>query len=186
MERETTDTGTQNSAALLKDDERLAMLLASQSDRLNDSLQEVQRLLDRPDLADEFKGKLIQSMIRAKISAWIHMEKDGMQIEFDPSLLTDPARDPVLLQAKALLKERLEKSRILSARFAERLIDEEALESLPFDFSAVDAEQLASSIVRLVLKEMKDEDGWKAYADAYCSQPFQPYPLRIEMRGKQQ
>lgn len=170
----------------LRESENRAVLLAGriENGQYSDAIrQDVQQLLDDPDLLFEFKGELIRALIRARVSARFHTEKDGLSIEFDPSLLTDPDRDPVVQKTRELIKAQLAPSALISSRFVCSLLDQEVLETLPFDLGGYDPQTLAGSIVRLVCREMKDEDGWKAYSSKYLRSDFKPYTLRVEKRG---
>lgn len=145
---------------------------------------EVQTLLSDSKLLQEFKGELIRALIHQRVNCLMTMNKDGVLYQFNPSLLDDPDKLTVIVQTRRQFAEYLEGNNVLSTRFANQILDQEILETLPMDFTEYDPERLAASIIRLVFQEMRNEKGWTEFEQKYYSGGFEPYPLRIEMRGK--
>ena len=144
----------------------------------------VQDLLNDLSLLDEFKGELILELIRQRVDDDYTMIKDGLTIEFNPSLLTNDFDDPTISKTRQLFQDWLSNGLILTEDFANQLLDQEILETLPFDFEHVDPKSLAAAIVRLVYLSMKDEAGWDAFAKNHQLDDLKSYPLRIERRGE--
>lgn len=144
---------------------------------------EVQSLLNDGQLLDEFKGELIRELIRQRVDEPFKMAKDGYDVEFNPAQLVADINDPVLIQARKYFGEWLSGGFVLSDDFAGQLLEQEVLETLPFDFSGVDAKALAASIVRLVYLSMKDEEGWQAFEKEHHLENIKLIPLKIEKRG---
>lgn len=151
---------------------------------LRDHHDHVQALLADSSLLAEFKGELILELIRQRVDEDYQMVKDGMMIEFNPSLLTNDLNDPTLSKTRQLFSEWLSNGLILTEDFANQLLDQEILETLPFDFVSVNPESLAAAIVRLVYLSMKDEPGWEEFAQIHHLDSLKLYPLRIEKRGR--
>lgn len=144
----------------------------------------VQALLNDLSLLAEFKGELILELIRQRVDDDYTMIKDGLTIEFNPSLLTNDLDDPTIQKTRQLFRDWLSNGLILTEDFANQLLDQEILETLPFDFEHVDPISLAAAIVRLVFLSMKDEAGWDAFAKNHQLDDIKSYPLRIERRGE--
>ncbi len=162
--------------------EKAAAIL--QSLNLRNYHDQVQQLLEDPDLLDEFKGELIRELIRQRIEEPFSISKDGLDFEFVPSLITPDYKDSTLVQVRKLFEDWLGGSFVLSEDFAGQLLEQEVLETLPFGFDDVDPKSLAASIVRLVYLSMKDEPGWRAFAKEHDLEQTQLYPLKIEKRGE--
>lgn len=144
----------------------------------------IQKLLNDDQLLDEFKGELIRELISQRVDEDFRMNKNGLDIEFNPASLIPDYQDPVLTQTRQLFGQWLGDSFVLSEDFAGQLLEQEILETLPFDFSFTDPESLAASIIRLVYLSMKDEDGWKKFEHEHHLENIQLYPLQIEKRGE--
>lgn len=151
---------------------------------LRDWHDAVQKLLKDPELLDEFKGELVRELIRQRVDEDYVMDKDGLEIEFNPALRTPDSQDPVIVQTRRLFEDWLNTGFVLSEDFAGQLLEQEILETLPFDFSGTDPVSLAASIVRLVYLSMKDEAGWKKFEQEHHLENIQLYPLKIEKRGE--
>ncbi len=144
----------------------------------------VQQLLNDPQLPEEFKGELILELIRQRVEEPYTIEKDGLDYEFVPSLIEADNRDPVVQKARALFEDWLPHSFGVSADFANQLLDQEILETLPENFEGIDPQSLAASIIRLVYLAMHDGEGWKAFEQEHSLEQIPILPLRIEKRGE--
>lgn len=155
-----------------------------QSLNLRNYQEEVQTLLNDSELLPEFKGELIRELVRQRVEGTFRLSKDGLDYTFDPANITPDCSDPVLIQTRTYFGDWLGGGFVLSEDFAGQLLEQEILEMLPNDFSGIDPEALAASIVRLVYLSMKDEDGWKQFQIEHSLEHVKPYPLKIEKRGE--
>lgn len=161
--------------------EKAAVLL--QKMNLRQFRPEVQKLLKDPKLVQEFKGELIEALMEQGIQDSYAMDRNGVQIEFIPSAIVPKEKDSVYLKARRLFDDWFYADNPAFAGFCEQLLDQELLEMRPFDFEGSDPEALASSIVQLVFKAMKDEEGLEKFK-ADHQLPNEPdYPLLIARRG---
>ncbi|MCF0258726.1 MAG: hypothetical protein HUJ54_02590 [Erysipelotrichaceae bacterium] len=143
----------------------------------------IQKLLDSEQLLDEFKGELIEAMMEQKLDEEFKIVKNGMEIEFVPSLITPVSQDPVLKEADSILERWLSCDNPSMLSFCRQLLEQEVLEMRPMDFEGIAPQKLAASLVRLVYQAMKDEDGWNQFAKDHQLEDTEAYPLLIEKRG---
>ena len=143
----------------------------------------IQKLLDSKQLLDEFKGELIEAMMDQKLDEEFKIVKDGMEIEFVPSLITPASQDPVLKETDSILEGWLSCDNPSMLSFCRQLLEQEVLEMRPMDFEGIAPQKLAASLVRLVYQAMKDEDGWNQFAKDHQLEDTEAYPLLIEKRG---
>lgn len=155
-----------------------------QSMNLREYHAEVQKLLLDPALIQEFKGELIEALMQQKIDEPYTMVRDGMEISFVPSLLTEKKNDPVYRQAKKDLEDWFYADNPSFCHFCLQLLDQEVLETRPFDFEGTDPAALAASIARLVFHSLRDEEGWERFVRRQPENGIQTYPLYIEKRGE--
>lgn len=147
---------------------------------------QVQQLLNDPELAAEFKGELVEALMEQKIDEEFTMNKDGLNISFVPSLITPARDDAVLKKARQYFDQWLFANDAMSCRFASSLLDQETLEMRPFDFEGIDPKELAASIVHLVYDAMKNEEGWEKFVTQNHLEDVQEYPVSIKKRGELQ
>lgn len=157
---------------------------ALQAMNLRQYQSEVQTLLNADDLLDEFKGELIEALIEQKLDDEFTIRKDGLEIEFIPSLILDKNSDPVLARAREYFDDWMTSDNPGLAAFCQQLLDQEVLEKRPFDFQDEDPKALAASVVRLVFEAMGDPDGWNQFVCDHCLEKVKAGPLLIEKRGE--
>lgn len=145
---------------------------------------EVQQLLNSKVLLDEFKGELIEALIEQKIDEPYIMEKEGLQITFVPSSILPANEDETIQEAKVLFDQWFSNDNPSFYHFCLRLLEQEILESRPFDFTELDATSLAKSIVRLVLNAFGQSDQFAAFVNIHNLQDIADVPLNIEKRGE--
>ena len=144
---------------------------------------EVQTLLDSK-LLDEFKGELIEALIEQKIDDPYKIKKDGLEITFIPSSIIPFEEDKVVFEVKEILSEWLSNDNPAFYQFCLRLLEQEALEIRPFDFSDLDAYSISKSIVRLVMEAFGQSDEFIAFMKLKGMEAVKEIPLAIERRGE--
>lgn len=144
---------------------------------------EVQQLLDSDDLLDEFKGELIEALMEQKIDEPYTIKK-GFQITFVPSSILLTREDETIQQAQVLFDQWFSNDNPSFYHFCMRLLEQEILETRPFDFTDIEADSLAKSIVRLVLNAFGQSDQFEAFVIIHNLQDIADTPLNIEKRGE--
>ncbi len=145
---------------------------------------EIQILLDSSDLVDEIKGELIESLMEQKIDTPFKIKKQGYDITFIPSMILNQNEDEVLVQVRAIFEEWFSNDNPTFYQFCLRLIEQEALENRPFDFSEMDPYSIAKSIVRLVSEAFGQSEEFKAFVQMHQLEDVMEQPLAIERRGE--
>lgn len=145
--------------------------------------EEVQALLDS-DLLDEFKGELIEELMAQKIDTPYKIRKDGLDITFIPSTILSFNEDKVVLEVKEILSQWLSNDNPAFYQFCLRLLQQEALEIRPFDFTDLDPYMIAKSIVRLVMDAFGQSDEFTAFMHHLGMDEVGQIPLSIERRGE--
>lgn len=144
---------------------------------------EVQALLDS-DLLDEFKGELIEALMAQKIDTPYKIKKDGLDITFIPSTILSLDEDKVVLEVKEILSNWLSNNNPSFYQFCLRLLEQEALEIRPFDFTDLDPYSISKSIVRLVMEAFGQSDDFTTFMHLLGMDEVQQIPLAIERRGE--
>ena len=144
---------------------------------------EVQSLLDS-DLLNEFKGELIEALMEQKIDTPYKIKKDGLDITFIPSAIIPLEEDKVACEVKEILSEWLSNDNPAFYQFTLRLLEQEALEIRPFDFSDFDPYSIAKSIVRLVMEAFGQSDEFATFMELKGMSKVMEIPLEIERRGE--
>ncbi|MDO4466358.1 MAG: DUF3196 family protein [Bacillota bacterium] len=146
--------------------------------------EEVQQLLLAEDLLDEFKGELIEALMEQRIDEPYQIIKEGFQITFVPSAILPSSEDETLQEAQVLFDQWFSNDNPSFYHFCMRLLEQETLETRPFDFTDIEADSLAKSIVRLVLNAFGQSDQFEAFVRIHKLQDIAETPLNIEKRGE--
>lgn len=126
------------------------------------------------------KGELIEALRQQKVDTEYEIDKNGLQISFIPSLLTDPADDGVLQQAYTYLQNWFSASRPDLEYFARSLLEQETLASRPMDFQGLSALDLAQSIVKHVYQALGQPEAYLQFLKEHHLEDGLHYILNIE------
>lgn len=144
---------------------------------------EVQTLLNSDLLLDEIKGELIEYLMEQKINSTYSMKKSGLEISFIPDVIPTQEEDQTIVETKRIFELWFENDNPTFLNFCNRLLEQEILESRPFDFTEVEAMSLAVSIVKLVSESFGQSEEFAAFIQLHQLQDIVAYPLLIERRG---
>ncbi len=147
-------------------------------------VDEVQILLNSQDLVDEIKGELIEDLMSQKIDTPFKINKSGLDITFVPSSILTMEEDETIQRALSLFEDWFSNDNPTFYQFCSRLLEQEVLENRPFDFSEIDAESLAKSIVRLVSEAFGQSEEFAVFVQIHNLQDVVEQPLMIERRGE--
>ena len=137
------------------------------------------------DLLDEFKGELIEALIEQRVDSSYKIMKDGLEVTFIPSAIVPIHEDDTLIQTREIFSEWFSNDNPAFYNFCCRLLEQEALESRPFDFEDVSPLSLAKSIVRLVMEAFGQSEEFLAFMKIKGMTEIVEYPLSIERRGEE-
>ena len=145
--------------------------------------EEVQTLLDS-DMLMEFKGELIEALMEQKIDTPYRIEKSGMEVTFIPSAILPSTEDETIVQTKKIFETWFSSFNPAMYNFCLRLLEQEVLETRPFDFQGLDSTALAKAIVRLVSKAMGQIEELDLFYKVHNLDQVENYILSIEKRGE--
>ena len=145
--------------------------------------EEVQVLLDS-DLLMEFKGELIEALMEQKIDTPYRIHKSGLDITFIPSAIVPSQEDKTIVQTKELFDTWFNSFNPAMYNFCVRLLEQEVLETRPFDFQGLDSLALAKAIVRLVSEAMGQIEELDLFYKVHNLSQVENYTLSIEKRGE--
>ena len=146
--------------------------------------EEVQALLDSDILFMEFKGELIEALMEQKIDTPYRIEKSGLEITFVPSAILPSTEDKTIVQTKKLFDTWFSSFNPAMYNFCVRLLEQEVLETRPFDFQGLESTALAKAIVRLVSEAMGQIEELDLFYKVHNLDQVENYKLSIEKRGE--
>lgn len=129
------------------------------------------------------QGRLIEGLMEQKIDTPFVLERDGLEIDFIPSVVVPADKDPVYHQIREILGAWFA-DQPLFLEFANTLLEDERLSRLPFDFLEENPAAEAKAIARLIYEGMGMEQEWDAFTEAHGLGDIPNRILTIEKRGK--
>ena len=133
---------------------------------LRQYLDEVQDLLNSK-ISQQRKGELIEYLMEQKIDVAFTMEKDGLLIQFVPSVILSQDEDLVIQEVMQYFETWFSNEDPSFQAFCLSLMEQEVILRRPFDFTEEEPLPLAKAIVRLVAQAMMRMDEYQCFVQAH-------------------